>query len=131
MNWTRFDNIIAGKTRGADTTRSGVSPQTVTPLWSVPVATASDVEDSVAAAKEALAAWSRRTYENRVLLLERFADLYLDHAAEFSKLLAHECGRTIENAAIEVSWAAQWLRYPSSFTLPEERLEDESKVVTP
>lgn len=27
-------------------------------------------------------------------------------------------------------WAAQWLRYPSSFRLPEERLEDESKVVT-
>ncbi|RDA92472.1 hypothetical protein CP533_6460, partial [Ophiocordyceps camponoti-saundersi (nom. inval.)] len=130
MDWTRFHNIIAGKPRGADTTRSGISPQTEQPLWPVPVASSADVDDCVAAAREAQPSWSRQTYESRVLLLERFAQLYLDHAADFSKLLARECGRTVENAAIEVSWAAQWLRYPSSFLLPEERLEDESKVVT-
>ncbi|RDA87844.1 hypothetical protein CP532_2964 [Ophiocordyceps camponoti-leonardi (nom. inval.)] len=129
MNWTEFHNIIAGKPRGAETTRSGISPLTGNPLWPVPIATSGDVDDCVAAAREAQKSWSRQTYESRVLLLERFAELYLDHAADFSKLLAEECGRTVENAAIEVSWAAQWLRYPSSFLLPEERLEDESKVV--
>ncbi|KAM4057564.1 aldehyde dehydrogenase family protein [Hirsutella rhossiliensis] len=130
MDWVNFHNTIGGKPRGAKTGRHGTNPLNQQPLWDVPVATEGDVDDCVAAARKAFPAWSRRPYEERTELLDRFADLYLSHAAEFSRLLADECGRTVENAAIEVCWAAQWLRYPSKYRIPQDRIEDESKVVS-
>ncbi|KAM5359531.1 hypothetical protein ACJZ2D_014387 [Fusarium nematophilum] len=80
MNFTIFNNIIAGKSRGSEITTSGTNPLNRDPLWPVPAATANDVEDCVG------------------------------------------------NAAIEVYFAAQWLRYPSKYELPEEKVEDDAKV---
>lgn len=95
MDFVTFHNIVAGKRRGAENTRSGTNPLDKTRLWDVPVATAQDVEDSVIAAQQAFPAWARTPYEKRTELLETFADLYLAHATEFCQLLAAECGRTV------------------------------------
>ncbi|KAM0490159.1 hypothetical protein ACHAP8_011837 [Fusarium lateritium] len=128
MNFTTFRNIIAGNRRGSDVTTSGTNPLNQAPLWPAPVATASDVEDAVHAAKEAFPQWSQTSYKQRTDLLERFADLYLSHASDFCQLLATECGRSAEKAAIEVYFSAQWLRYPSKYQLPEENIEDSEKT---
>ncbi|PTD10445.1 putative aldehyde dehydrogenase FUS7 [Fusarium culmorum] len=129
MNFTTFSNIIAGSPRGSDTTTSGINPLNQAPLWPASVATANDVEDAVHAAKEAFPSWSQTSRKQRTELLERFADLYLSHASDFCQLLATECGRSAEKAAIEVYFAAQWLRYPAKYELPEERIEDDEKTV--
>ncbi|WAO91816.1 Putative aldehyde dehydrogenase FUS7 [Fusarium falciforme] len=128
MDFTTFHNIIGGKPRASDNSHSGVDPLTRTPLWPVPTASPQDVDDAVEAAQRALPAWSKMSYDERTGLLEKFADLYLSRAGDFCQLLASECGRTVENAAIEVYWAAQWIRYPSSYKLPEEQIEDDAKT---
>ncbi|KAM6529867.1 putative aldehyde dehydrogenase luc3 [Fusarium falciforme] len=128
MDFTTFHNIIGGKPRASDNSHSGVDPLTRTPLWPVPTASPQDVDDAVEAAQRALPAWSKMSYDDRTGLLEKFADLYLSRAGDFCQLLASECGRTVENAAIEVYWAAQWIRYPSSYKLPEEQIEDDAKT---
>ncbi|KAF4967212.1 hypothetical protein FSARC_5191 [Fusarium sarcochroum] len=128
MDFTTFNNIIAGKPRGSEKTTSGTNPLNRASLWPVPVATANDVEDSVRAARDAFPAWSQTPYKQRTDLLEKFADLYLSHANEFCQLIATECGRTVEKAAIEVYFAAQWLRYPSKYELPEDTIEDDAKT---
>ncbi|KID86638.1 betaine aldehyde dehydrogenase 1 [Metarhizium guizhouense ARSEF 977] len=125
MDPSAFYNIVAGELRGSENT---TTPRTAASLPACPVATASDVEDSVAAAQKAFPAWAGESYETRTKLLEKFADLYLSHGQEFCTLLAAETGRTAENAAVEVYWAAQWLRYPSKYKIPEERIEDDTKV---
>ncbi|CEF85172.1 unnamed protein product [Fusarium graminearum] len=129
MDFTTFSNIIAGSPRGSDITTSGTNPLNQAPLWPAPVATANDVEDAVHAAKEAFPSWSQMSYKQRTELLDRFADLYLSHASDFCQLLTKECGRSVEKAAIEVYFAAQWLRYPSKYELPEEKIEDDEKTV--
>ncbi|KAK6708409.1 putative aldehyde dehydrogenase fus7 [Fusarium graminearum] len=129
MDFTTFSNIIAGSPRGSDITTSGTNPLNQAPLWPAPVATANDVEDAVHAAKEAFPSWSQMSYKQRTELLDRFADLYLSHANDFCQLLTKECGRSVEKAAIEVYFAAQWLRYPSKYELPEEKIEDDEKTV--
>lgn len=95
MNFDTFYNIIAGQTRSAGETTSGVNPLDRSSLWSAPVATANDVEEAVRSAQEAFPAWSQKTYKQRTELLEKFADLYLAHANEFCQLIATECGRTV------------------------------------
>ncbi|KAF5135132.1 putative aldehyde dehydrogenase FUS7 [Metarhizium anisopliae] len=125
MDLSAFYNIVAGELRGSENT---TTPRTAASLPACPAAIASDVEDSVAAAQKAFPAWAGESYETRTKLLEKFADLYLSHGQEFCTLLAAETGRTAENAAVEVYWAAQWLRYPSKYKIPEERIEDDTKV---
>ncbi|WZH45853.1 Aldehyde/histidinol dehydrogenase [Fusarium acuminatum] len=128
MDFNTFHNIVNGKPRGSISTKEGINPLDRSSLWPVPVATADDVEDSVHAAKEAFPEWSQTPYEQRTELLEKFADLYSSHANDFCQFLAAECGRTVENAAIEVYFSAQWLRYPRKYKLPEEKIEDDAKV---
>lgn len=102
MDWANFHNIVGDEPRGAKIGRHGTSPLSQKALWEVPVATEKDVEDCVAAARQAFPAWARQPYEQRTQLLDRFADLYLSHAAEFSRLLADECGRTVSLVATPV-----------------------------
>ncbi|KAH6949222.1 Aldehyde/histidinol dehydrogenase [Fusarium avenaceum] len=128
MNFNTFHNIVNGEPRGSESTKEGINPLNRSSLWPVPVATADDVQDSVRAAKEAFPAWSQTPYEQRTELLEKFADLYSSHASDFCQLLAAECGRTVENAAIEVYFSTQWLRYPRKYKIPEEQIEDDAKV---
>ncbi|KAF5579763.1 fusarin C cluster-oxidoreductase [Fusarium pseudocircinatum] len=128
MNFDTFYNIIAGQPRSARGTTSGVNPLDRSSLWPAPVATANDVEEAVRSAQQAFPAWSQKTYKQRTELLEKFADLYLAYANEFCQLIATECGRTVGNAAIEVYFAAQWLRYPSKYEIPEEIIEDDKKT---
>ncbi|RBR15964.1 hypothetical protein FVER53590_11080 [Fusarium verticillioides] len=128
MNFDTFHNIIAGQHRSARETSSGVNPLDRSSLWPAPVATANDVEEAVRSAQEAFPAWSQKTYKQRTELLEKFADLYLAHANEFCQLIATECGRTAGNAAIEVYFAAQWLRYPSKYEISQEITEDDKKT---
>ncbi|KAG5762853.1 hypothetical protein H9Q72_009027 [Fusarium xylarioides] len=128
MNFDTFYNIIAGQPRSARETTASVNPLDRSSLWPAPVATTNDVEEAVRSAQEAFPAWSQKTYKQRTELLEKFADLYLAHANEFCQLIAAECGRTAGNAAIEVYFAAQWLRYPSKYEIPEEITEDDKKT---
>ncbi|RAK81408.1 aldehyde dehydrogenase [Aspergillus fijiensis CBS 313.89] len=128
LDFTTFHNIIAGQPRSAATVHAGVSPLTRAKLWDVPVATAQDVDDAVAAATAASRGWATVPYTERTRLLGEFADLYLQHAEEFVELLMAETGRSRQTAAIEVYWAAEWLRYPAKYTLPETKHEDDELV---
>lgn len=92
MDLSAFYNIVAGERRGSE---NNTTPRTAASLPVCPMATASDVEDSVAAAQKAFPAWAGQSYETRTKLLEKFADLYLSHGQEFCTLLAAETGRTV------------------------------------
>ncbi|OQE05439.1 hypothetical protein PENVUL_c024G00479 [Penicillium vulpinum] len=129
MDFTTFHNIIAGERRSSSTEYSGTSPTTLLSLWPAPVASSDDVDDAVAAAQAAFPSWAAKSYVERTRLLDRFADRYLELADEFTKLLQVETGRSTQASAIEVIWAANWLRYPAQYTLPEKRHEDDEKTV--
>ncbi|EEU43641.1 uncharacterized protein NECHADRAFT_45085 [Fusarium vanettenii 77-13-4] len=124
MDFSTFHNIIGGKPRGSDNSHSGVDPLTRTPLWPVPTASPQDVDDAVEAAQRALPTWSKTSYDERIGLLERFADLYLSRAGEFCKLLASECGRTVSVITESARDALNW----SLYKLSEEQVEDDTKT---
>jgi 1-pyrroline-5-carboxylate dehydrogenase len=74
-------------------------------------ATASDVDDAVAAAGAAQPAWAATPWRERVAVLERAADLISERSIRDGAALAWENGKTRLEAIGEVEEAADLIRY--------------------
>lgn len=90
-----FYNTINGKSTTTVKTRHGINPATGTPNAEVPVATQIDVNDAVAAAKEAFKTWSKTPWEERKKAVLAFADALEEHTNQFAKLLTQEQGKPV------------------------------------
>ncbi|WP_042376826.1 aldehyde dehydrogenase family protein [Streptacidiphilus melanogenes] len=76
-----------------------INPGTESLVGHAPEASASDVADAVAAARAAQGAWAATAPAMRAALLERIADLVMEHAADFVPLLQAETGATMRVAS--------------------------------
>ncbi|WPH04900.1 Hypothetical protein R9X50_00779700 [Acrodontium crateriforme] len=130
ITWDSFSNIIDGQPRGSKEKHQGVNPATGEKLWDVPIANQQDVDDAVASAKKAFESWSQVPFETRKEHLVKFKEAYLAHADDMAKLLAEETGKPHQFAQFEVHGAAMWIDHHLTLTIPEERDEDDEKVVT-
>jgi acyl-CoA reductase-like NAD-dependent aldehyde dehydrogenase len=90
-----FYNTINGKLTSTEKTRHGVNPATGKALSPVPVSTQKDVDDAVAAAKEAFKSWSKVPYDDRKKAVLAFADELDKHVQDFAKLLTAEQGKPV------------------------------------
>lgn len=66
---------------------------------------------AVTRALKAQPAWEATSVKQRVEILDRIADLYEQHAAEFFALTAREAGKTLLDGVAEVREAVDFLRY--------------------
>lgn len=69
----------------------------------VRMATASDVDTAVAAAKSAWPAWSKTPALRRARILDRFKSILWERADELARILASEHGKTHDDAVGEVT----------------------------
>lgn len=90
-----FYNTINGKLTSTEKTRHGINPATGKPNPEVPVATPKDVDDAVAAAKEAFKTWSKVPYEERKKAVLAYADALEKYQNDFGKLLTQEQGKPV------------------------------------
>ncbi|OCK85579.1 aldehyde dehydrogenase [Lepidopterella palustris CBS 459.81] len=125
-----FYNIVDGKKRTGIDVHHGVNPVTGDELWDCPIGTQQDVDDAVTAAKKAFPAWSATPLEKRKEMLRKFSDLFSAHSEEFTTLLCKESGKPRKFAGIEVAGVNDFIGWHCSLNIPEERLEDDEKVVT-
>ena len=98
-----FVQIINGKSAPTDQTRHGINPATKKPLPAVPVATAKNLDDAVAAARAAFVTWSQVPYEERRRATLAWADALEAHAPDFTALLTREQGRPVRFQCLECS----------------------------
>ena len=78
----------------------------------VPVATASDVEDTIAAARRAFnTVWSKTTPGERAKLLNRAADLLDADAQRMAMLETTDNGKVIRETGTQMGYAARIFRY--------------------
>ncbi|MEL7164379.1 MAG: bifunctional proline dehydrogenase/L-glutamate gamma-semialdehyde dehydrogenase PutA [Pseudomonadota bacterium] len=97
--------VITGQITGK-TTEDILNPATLQVIGTVTLASATDVETALSAAKT----WAA-TPKQRADILRRAADLFeADHAAAFA-LLATEAGKTLADAVAELREAVDFLRY--------------------
>ncbi|MEM8811921.1 MAG: bifunctional proline dehydrogenase/L-glutamate gamma-semialdehyde dehydrogenase PutA [Pseudomonadota bacterium] len=73
-----------------------------------------DIPAAIGRAMEAQADWAARGAPARAVLLNKVADLYEAHAAEFFVLAAREAGKTMPDAIAELREAVDFLRYYSA-----------------
>ncbi|KAJ9272503.1 hypothetical protein DTO212C5_1230 [Paecilomyces variotii] len=125
INFSTFSNIINGETRSSAQISHGIDPSTKKPLWDVPVATADDVNEAVAAAKKAYPAWSRTPWSERAKLLSRAKEALLARKDEMAHLIMQEGGKPIQFGALEVDHAVGFLDFHSNHPELEAKVTHE------
>jgi malonate-semialdehyde dehydrogenase (acetylating) / methylmalonate-semialdehyde dehydrogenase len=96
----RVKNFINGKPRGSETVRWGdvFDPAAGTVTKQVPMSTAKDVDDAVAAARRAFDGWSATPPIRRARVMFRFKALLDEHLDELAQLLTSEHGKVLDDA---------------------------------
>jgi acyl-CoA reductase-like NAD-dependent aldehyde dehydrogenase len=116
VSFTGFHNVVDGRLRDAQTTYHGINPATSEKLWPVPVATESDLEDAVKAARHAFNSWAKVTIEGRKRLVEQWIEKLKSHEADFTDLLIHESGKPRMIAKLEVKGSCETAIHSSTYT---------------
>ncbi|KAL2432529.1 Aldehyde dehydrogenase LUC3 [Exophiala dermatitidis] len=126
-----FYNTINGKLTSTKETRHSINPANGKPNAEVPVSTQKDVDDAVAAAKEAFKSWSKTPFEERKKAVLAFADALEKYENDFGKLLTQEQGKPLQFAVGEAKTGVHWLRALSKLELKDEIVEedDEKQVI--
>ncbi|OBT62486.1 hypothetical protein VE03_08001 [Pseudogymnoascus sp. 23342-1-I1] len=93
--FTTFHNVINGELKTTSTTRHGISPHTKKPLAEVPLSTAKDVDDAVAAARAAFLKWKKTSFEERAKGLTALGAAIYEYQQEFVKLNGYELGELV------------------------------------
>jgi acyl-CoA reductase-like NAD-dependent aldehyde dehydrogenase len=95
LDFEKFYNTVDGKQRGSDNVHHGVNPSSGQELWDVPVASDKDLDDAVAAGKKAFPEWRDTPIEKRKGYLGKVAELFQQHADDFTALLCKESGKPV------------------------------------
>jgi len=97
-------NWIGGKWQASSSDQSEpvVNPATGETIARVPLSTRSDVEQAVAAAREAFDSWSRTPAPRRARILFRYQQLLVEHWDELARMITVENGKNYKEAYGEV-----------------------------
>ena len=102
---SRVENYINGKKVFSESERTSLvyNPATGEPQREVALSSASETEAAIAAADNALAAWSATTPLNRSRILFRFKALMENHTEELATLITKEHGKVLSDAKGELT----------------------------
>lgn len=91
-------------------------------LASVPSSSPEQVEQALAAARDAQRAWARTPPMQRGALIRALADVIAEHRERLAELVCREVGKPLAQARGEVDFAESYLRYNAEW---DRRLEGE------
>ncbi len=126
-----FHLTIGGRLVQGEDSFDVINPATGRVLAQAPSATASQLDEAIAAAKSAFVSWSALSYDERQGYLERYADALQEHRDELVRLLTLEQGKPLLTmAAPEVDQAISYIRQIAARRIPVEIVEEtDSHVV--
>jgi acyl-CoA reductase-like NAD-dependent aldehyde dehydrogenase len=121
-----FRLLIAGRlVPGADTL-DVINPASGRVLATAPRADRAQLEEAVAAANSALAAWSAAPCRPRGEHLAVLADAIEDQGDVFARLLTEEQGKPLPDARVELARSVTILRHFATLDMPPEVLKDDA-----
>ena len=119
-----FTMTIAGKAVRTAEQMSVVNPATSEVFAECPRAGEKELNEAVAAAKEAFPDWRARSVDERKQLLTQFGEALMTNARDLATLFSQENGRPVDLAAQEIMGGAQWMMATAQIDLPVELVED-------
>ncbi|RMZ85758.1 hypothetical protein DV737_g474, partial [Chaetothyriales sp. CBS 132003] len=129
IDFTTYQNVIDGKLTSTEESRHGINPATGKPNPEVPVSTRKDVDAALEAAQKAFPGWAATPMAERRKAVLAFADAIEAQKEEFAKLLTQEQGKPIVFAVMELNHTLVWLRRMTEIDLPEQTIEQESRII--
>jgi succinate-semialdehyde dehydrogenase/glutarate-semialdehyde dehydrogenase len=87
------------------------NPATGETVKEYPTATDAEVQEALAASHQAFGEWNKSSLQERVKLLNRVAELYIERRGELAALITREMGKPVVQAGFEVDIAASIYRY--------------------
>lgn len=115
---------INGAAATAEKTLAVINPAKAATFFRVPDCTAVQLDDAVRAARSAQPAWAARPIEERKEKVVAMAAILTDNIEELQRLLTAEQGKTLADAAGEISYAAYWFQSAANLDLPVELVEE-------
>lgn len=117
--------LIGGELRRGSQTMEVLNPATEKVIAMCPRATSQDVEDAIAAAKQAWPAWRDTPPSERGKVLLKIAEAIEHHSDELQRLITLEQGKPRDGAAMETSFSVWVFRYTAGLQLEPEILQDD------
>ena len=115
---------INGVGATAEKTLAVINPAKAEPFIVVPDCSAAQLDDAIRAARSAQEAWAARPVEERKQAVVSLAAILIDNIEELQRLLTAEQGKTLADAAGEITYAAYWFQSATNLDLPVEIVED-------
>ncbi|CAG9942650.1 unnamed protein product [Clonostachys rosea f. rosea IK726] len=126
-DFSTFRNVIAGSLRSSPTMGHSIDPSTRKPLWDVPIATVSDLNDAVTAAQAAFLEWSRLSWKDRQAHLRQIQSLLIQHRPSMARLVSSEGGKPPQFGDLEVQHALDFLEFYSGCEEPKPEVVQDDK----
>lgn len=129
---TKNQMLIAGtRVTGTGASFPVINPATEQVICECNMASADQLDQAVAAAKEAFPAWSQTPDAERSRLMHQIADRLEANADELAMIIVQEQGKPLAFAHMEVGAAVGWTRYNADLDIPDQVFEDsESRRIT-
>lgn len=106
-----------------------INPATEATIAEAPDATAEQLDEAVASARGAFAAWSSTPIAKRKALVAQIGETILSNADILSRLLMQEQGKPLEKACQEVQRAAYWCTEMAKMEIPEHETDNGAEIV--
>ncbi|MDG1065689.1 MAG: aldehyde dehydrogenase family protein [Luminiphilus sp.] len=128
-----YSMLINGESVGSDGAIEVLNPATEAVIATVPEASLAQLDEAVAAARQALPGWSAQSLDERRALILKIADRLEENIGELAQLLSEEQGKPIEGfaglgAMFELGGSLAWIRYTASLDLPVEIIQDNDEA---
>ena len=116
MKYKATQNFINGKMINAQTEKNldVVSPVDGTLLSTVPLSTAHDLNDAVAAARTAFPGWSKTPIKERVQVFFKYKTLLENNLKELAALCSEENGKTYSESVAEIEKSIELTEFATS-----------------
>lgn len=125
MNLPACDLFIDGKrVAGNGTSFDVINPASESVLASGQMASADQLDQAVAAARQAFQRWRTTSDAERSTLLHKIADRIEASADELARVIVQEQGKPLFLARMEVGGAVAWTRYNADQEIPVKVFED-------
>ena len=115
-----YTMTINGVAAIAERTIDVINPASEETIAHAPDASREQLDQAVAAAKDAFPEWSARSYEERAALVSAIGDRIGEHAEDFKRLLIREQGKARAGAEWEIGGSIIWCH-----EIAKQRLEPE------
>jgi acyl-CoA reductase-like NAD-dependent aldehyde dehydrogenase len=125
---TDFSHLINGRLVGSDGSLEVINPATGEVFARCPEANKEQLDEAVAAARQAFLSWRETSYADRAALLRQLSVALQDHQDTLGELLTREQGKPFAQSQAEIGRGGGQLNGLSSIEIPVEVLVDNDQL---